>query len=162
MCCNGWSRGLLTLYCFSFLFSQQPTPMPVFALLALVAYSVSLALIIPGLLQKQQLAANGDFICDYRLDLPCFCAGSTDIPRRRERAKSQLTERRVAGQPDDLYGDDYRGLAQSRLAAAAYRLCLRADQLAFATFVPNEYITHPKPPRGCWCISACRSSRTPR
>ena len=31
-------------------------------------------------------------------------------------------------QPDDLYGDDYRGLAQSRLAAAAYRLCLRADQ----------------------------------
>ncbi len=45
-----------------------------------------------------------------------------------ERAKSQLTERRVAGQPDDLYGDDYRGLAQSRLAAAAYRLCLRADQ----------------------------------
>ncbi len=61
-----------------------------------------------------------------------------------ERAKSQLTERRVAGQPDDLYGDDYRGLAQSRLAAAAYRLCLRADQLAFATFVPNEYITHPE------------------
>lgn len=57
--------------------------MPVFALLALVAYSVSLALIIPGLLQKQQLAANGDFICDYRLNLPCFCAGSTDIPRRR-------------------------------------------------------------------------------
>lgn len=33
---------------------------------------------------------------------------------------------------------------------------------AFATFVPNEYITHLKPPRGCWCISACRSSRTPR
>ncbi len=64
--------------------------MPVFALLALVAYSVSLALIIPGLLQKQQLAANGDFICDYRLDLPCFCAGSTDIPRRRERAKLSL------------------------------------------------------------------------
>lgn len=34
--------------------------MPVFALIALVAYSVSLALIIPGLLQKKQrLAAHG-------------------------------------------------------------------------------------------------------
>ena len=35
--------------------------MPVFALLALVAYSVSLALIVPGLLQKKRLAANGYF-----------------------------------------------------------------------------------------------------
>lgn len=34
--------------------------------------------------------------------------------------------------------------------------------LAFATFVPNEYITHLETTRGCWCISACRSSRTPR
>lgn len=33
--------------------------MPVFALIALVAYSVSLALIIPRLLQKQRLAAHG-------------------------------------------------------------------------------------------------------
>ncbi|MBN0683856.1 hypothetical protein JTM19_37810, partial [Pseudomonas aeruginosa] len=78
-------RGLLTLYCFSFLFSQQPTPMPVFALLALVAYSVSLALIIPGLLQKNSswrrmaiLSATIALICHaFALEARIFPGGES-------------------------------------------------------------------------------------
>lgn len=46
--------------------------MPVFALLALVAYSVSLALIVPGLLQKRRLAANGYYFCGHRAGLPRY------------------------------------------------------------------------------------------
>jgi len=57
--------------------------MPVFALIALVAYSVSLALIIPGLLQK-----NSGW--------------------RRMAILSAVPQRRLAGQPDDLYGNDHR------------------------------------------------------
>jgi ABC-type uncharacterized transport system permease subunit len=34
--------------------------------------------------------------------------------------------------------------------------------LAFATFMPNEFITHLERRRGCWCISACRSLPTRR
>jgi ABC-type uncharacterized transport system permease subunit len=30
--------------------------------------------------------------------------------------------------------------------------------LALATFMPNEFITHLERRRGCWCISACRSA----
>ncbi len=136
--------------------------MPVFALLALVAYSVSLALIIPGLLQKQQLAANGDFICDYRVDLPCFCAGSTDIPGGESGQNLSLLN---VGSLVSLMICTVMTIVASRnrgwlLLPIVYAFAL--INLAFATFVPNEYITHRKPPRGCWCISACRSSRTPR
>jgi ABC-type uncharacterized transport system permease subunit len=54
--------------------------MPVFALLALVAYSVSLALIIPGLLQKNSSWRRMAILSDYRVDLPRFCAGVTHFP----------------------------------------------------------------------------------
>ena len=44
--CNGWSRRHVTLYCFFLIKTTVDAYMPVFALIALVAYSVSLALII--------------------------------------------------------------------------------------------------------------------
>ncbi len=50
--CNGWSCGHVTLYCFSFSLVNCRHNYARFALLALVAYSFSLALIVPGLLQK--------------------------------------------------------------------------------------------------------------
>ncbi len=117
--------------------------MPVFALLALVAYSVSLALIIPGLLQKkQQLAANGDFICDYRLNLPCFCAGSTDIPGGESGQNLSLLN---VGSLVSLMICTVMTIVASRnrgwlLLPIVYAFAL--INLAFATFVPNEYITH--------------------
>ncbi len=52
-----------------------------FALLALVAYSVSLALIIPGLLQKkQQLAANGDLSATIALICHAFALEARIFP----------------------------------------------------------------------------------
>jgi hypothetical protein len=62
--------------------------------------------------------------------------------RRRERAKPQLTERRFAGQPDDLYGDDYRGSRNRGWLLLPIVYAFALINLAFATFVPNEYITH--------------------
>lgn len=50
--CNGWSCGHVTLYCFSFSLVNCRHNYARFALLALVAYSFSLALIVPGLLQN--------------------------------------------------------------------------------------------------------------
>jgi hypothetical protein len=82
--------------------------MPVFALIALVAYSVSLALIIPGLLQKNSGWRRMAILCGDRTDKPRLCAGITHHPRRRQRAKPERAQRRLAGQPDDLYGNDHR------------------------------------------------------
>ncbi|MCS5937615.1 inner membrane protein YpjD [Klebsiella variicola subsp. variicola] len=117
--------------------------MPVFALLALVAYSVSLALIIPGLLQKNSswrrmaiLSATIALICH------AFCAGSTDIPRRRERQNLSLLN---VGSLVSLMICTVMTIVASRnrgwlLLPIVYAFAL--INLAFATFVPNEYITH--------------------
>jgi hypothetical protein len=85
--------------------------MPVLLYSPLSPTPSSLALIVPGLLQKQQLAADGDSFRNYRVDLSRLCAGVTHFPRRRKRAKPQSIKRGIAGQPDDLYGDDHRRLA---------------------------------------------------
>jgi hypothetical protein len=64
--CNGWSSGHVTLYCFLYHWPTVDTYMPVFALLALVAYSVSLALIIPALLQKNSGWRRMAILCGCR------------------------------------------------------------------------------------------------
>ncbi len=82
--CNGWSCGHVTLYCFSFSLVNCRHNYARFALLALVAYSFSLALIVPGLLQKT--AAGGVWLFFLRSSRWCamlsrwnrvFCPAAT-------------------------------------------------------------------------------------
>ena len=100
--------------------------MPVFALLALVAYSVSLALIIPGLLQKNSswrrmaiLSATIALICHaFALEARIFPGGES----------GQNLSLLNVGSLVSLMICTVMTIVASRLAAAAYRLCLRADQ----------------------------------
>ncbi len=94
--------GHVTLYCFSFSLVNCRHNYARFALLALVAYSFSLALIVPGLLQKQRLAAYGYSFCGHRAGVPCCRAESAYSARRRRWTKPEPAECRFAGQSDDL------------------------------------------------------------
>ncbi len=94
--------------------------MPVFALLALVAYSVSLALIVPGLLQKNGgwrrmaiISANLSLLNVGSLVSLMICTVMTIVASRN------------------------RGWL---LLPIVYAFAL--INLALATFMPNEYITH--------------------
>lgn len=116
--------------------------MPVFALLALVAYSVSLALIVPGLLQKRRLAAHGYYFCGH-------CAG---LPRNRSEARilpdgdsGQNLSLLNVGSLVSLMICTVMTIVASRnrgwlLLPIVYAFAL--INLALATFMPNEYITH--------------------
>jgi ABC-type uncharacterized transport system permease subunit len=84
--------------------------MPVFALLALVAYSISLALIIPGLLQKNSSWRRMAILSAIALICHAFALESRIFPAAKA-GKTSAIKRGIAGQPDDLYGDDHRGLA---------------------------------------------------
>lgn len=163
MCCNGWSRGLLTLYCFSFLFSQQPTPMPVFALLALVAYSVSLALIIPGLLQKNSswrrmaiLSATIALICHaFALEARIFPGGESGQNLSLLNVGSLVSL--MICTVMTIVASRNRGWLLLPIVYAFALINPPSPLSCLTNISPTR-----KPPRGCWCISACRSSRTPR
>lgn len=117
--------------------------MPVFALLALVAYSVSLALIIPGLLQKNSswrrmaiLSATIALICHaFALEARIFPGGES----------GQNLSLLNVGSLVSLMICTVMTIVASRnrgwlLLPIVYAFAL--INLAFATFVPNEYITH--------------------
>jgi ABC-type uncharacterized transport system permease subunit len=113
--------------------------MPVFALLALVAYSVSLALIIPGLLQK---AAGGAWRFYRGIALIATLLRWKHGFSRRRRAKPQLLN---VGSLVSLMICTVMTIVASKnrgwlLLPIVYAFAL--INLAFATFVPNEYITH--------------------
>lgn len=123
---------------------------------------MGLALIIPGLLQKPATVAGGEWRFILTIALICHaCAGSTGYSRRYRAGKISAYERRPI--PDDLYGDDYRGLAQSRPLLLPIVGAFALINSAFAAFVPNEYSFghHLKPP-GDAVASACRLPRAPR
>ncbi|XPE23288.1 hypothetical protein ACNKHM_19985 [Shigella sonnei] len=68
----------------------------------------------------------------------------------------------MIGQFDDPYGNDHCGFSQSWLVVATHCLCLALINLALATFMPNEYITHLEATPGCWCTLAYRFFPMPR
>ena len=117
--------------------------MPVFALLALVAYSISLALIVPGLLQKNSswrrmaiLSATIALICHaFALESRIFPGGES----------GQNLSLLNVGSLVSLMICTVMTIVASRnrgwlLLPIVYTFAL--INLAFATFMPNEYITH--------------------
>ncbi|STE84311.1 putative magnesium transport protein [Escherichia coli] len=128
--CNGWSSVHLTLYCFSFLLLKLSTSLcPFFALLALVAYSVSLALIVPGLLQK-----NGGWrrmaIISAVIALVCHAIAleARILPDGDSGQNLSLLNVGSLVSLMILYGNDHCGFSQSWLVAATHCLCLCAYQ----------------------------------
>ena len=116
--------------------------MPFFALLALVAYSVSLALIIPGLLRKNSawrrlaiLSAVIALICHgLALEARIFPAeGGQNLSLLNVGSLVSLIICTVM----TIVASKNRGWL---LLPIVYAFAL--INLAFATFVPNEYITH--------------------
>lgn len=116
--------------------------MPVFALLALVAYSVSLALIIPGLLKQQSgwrrmavVSAVIALICHgLALEARIFTAdGGQNLSLLNVGSLVSLMICTVM----TIVATQNRGWL---LLPVVYAFAL--INLAFASFVPNEYITH--------------------
>ena len=117
--------------------------MPVFALLALVAYSVSLALIIPGLLQKNSgwrrmanLSATVALVCH------AFALEARILPGGESGQNLSLLN---VGSLVSLMICTVMTIVASRnrgwlLLPIVYAFAL--INLAFATFMPNEFITH--------------------
>ncbi len=152
----------MTLYCFSFLFSQQSTPICLFCSARACRLFHQPCADHPWPVAKQQLAADGDSFRNYCVDLSCFCAGVTYFPRRRGGQNLSLLN---VGSLVSLMICTVMTIVASRnrgwlLLPIVYAFAL--INLAFATFVPNEYITHLETTRECWCTSACRSSLTQR
>lgn len=119
------------------------TPMPVFALLALVAYSISLALIVPALLQKNSgwrrmaiLSAVIALVCH------AFALEARILPGGESGQNLSLLN---VGSLVSLMICTVMTIVASRnrgwlLLPVVYAFAL--INLAFATFMPNEYITH--------------------
>lgn len=129
---------------FFFLTGQLSTHnMPVFALLALVAYSISLALIVPGLLQKNSgwrrmaiLSAVIALVCH------AFALEARILPGDGSGQNLSLLN---VGSLVSLMICTVMTIVASRnrgwlLLPIVYAFAL--INLAFATFMPNEYITH--------------------
>ncbi|XNM62724.1 cytochrome c biogenesis protein CcsA [Escherichia coli] len=117
--------------------------MPVFALLALVAYSVSLALIVPGLLQK-----NGGWrrmaIISAVIALVCH-AIALEARILPDGDSGQNLSLLNVGSLVSLMICTVMTIVASRnrgwlLLPIVYAFAL--INLAFATFMPNEFITH--------------------
>lgn len=117
--------------------------MPVFALLALVAYSVSLALIVPGLLQK-----NGGWrrmaIISAVIALVCH-AIALEARILPDGDSGQNLSLLNVGSLVSLMICTVMTIVASRnrgwlLLPIVYAFAL--INLALATFMPNEYITH--------------------
>jgi ABC-type uncharacterized transport system permease subunit len=119
------------------------TYMPVFALIALVAYSTSLALIIPGLLQKnsgwRRMAILSAVIA---LVSHAFALESRIIPG--DGSVQNLSVLNVGSLVSLMICSVMTIVASKNrgwlLLPIVYAFAL--INLAFATFVPNEYITH--------------------
>ncbi len=119
------------------------TYMPVFALIALVAYSISLALIIPGLLQKnsgwRRMAILSAVIA---LVSHAFALESRIIPG--DGSVQNLSVLNVGSLVSLMICSVMTVVASKNrgwlLLPIVYAFAL--INLAFATFVPNEYITH--------------------
>lgn len=141
--CNGWSSVHLTLYCFSSYCSNCRHYYARFALLALVAYSVSLALIVPGLLQK-----NGGWrrmaIISAVIALVCH-AIALEARILPDGDSGQNLSLLNVGSLVSLMICTVMTIVASRnrgwlLLPIVYAFAL--INLALATFMPNEYITH--------------------
>ncbi len=116
--------------------------MPVFALLALVAYSVSLALIVPGLLQKT--AAGGAWLLFLR-SLRWSATQSLWKPASCPTVIADKLSLLNVGSLVSLMICTVMTIVASRnrgwlLLPIVYAFAL--INLALATFMPNEYITH--------------------
>lgn len=117
--------------------------MPVFALLALVAYSISLALIIPGLLQKNSGWQRMAILCAVvALICHAFALEARIFPSQERGQNLSLLN---IGSLVSLTICTVMTIVASRdrgwlLLPVVYAFAL--INLAFATFVPNEYITH--------------------
>ncbi len=141
---NGWSVPPLALYCFSFsIADNRHYNMPVFALLALVAYSISLALIIPGLLTKNSawrrmaiLSAVIALIC-HALALEARIFPDDDSGQNLSLLNVGSLVSLMICSVMTFVASHNRGWL---LLPIVYSFAL--INLALAAFVPNEYITH--------------------
>ncbi|EPN9528507.1 cytochrome C assembly family protein [Cronobacter malonaticus] len=118
--------------------------MPVFSLLALVAYSVSLALIIPGLLRKNS-AWRRLAIISAVLALVCHAVALEGRLFPDDSSGGQNLSLLNVGSLVSLMICTVMTIVASKnrgwlLLPIVYAFAL--INLAFATFVPNEYITH--------------------
>lgn len=134
---------MLTLYCFSFVLPTVDAYMPVFALLALVAYSISLALIVPGLLQKNSgWRRMAIFSAVVALVCHAFALEARIFPG--EGSGQNLSLLNVGSLVSLMICSVMTFVASHNrgwlLLPVIYTFAL--INLAFATFVPNEYITH--------------------
>lgn len=117
--------------------------MPVFALLALVAYSISLALIVPGLLQKNSgWRRMAIFSAVVALICHAFALEARIFPGEGSGQNLSLLN---VGSLVSLMTCSVMTFVASQnrgwlLLPVIYSFAL--INLAFATFVPNEYITH--------------------
>ena len=155
------------MYCSLSYFSQQPTPMPCFA----PTPPLSLLLRQPRAELSPACCKNSSWrrmaILSATIALIChaFALEARIFPGGESGQNLSLLNVRVAGQPDDLvrwwlsWSSRNRGWLLLPIVAMPSRWSARPSP---AFCVPNEIYHPPKPPRGCWCISACRSSRTPR
>lgn len=136
--------------------------MPVFALIALVAYSVSLALIIPACCKNSGWRRMAILSAVIALISHAFALESRIIPG--DGSVQNLSVLNVGSLVSLMICTVMTIVASKNrgwlLLPIVYAFAL--INLALATFMPNEFITHPKPRRGCWCISACRSLPTRR
>ena len=117
--------------------------MPVFALLALVAYSISLALIVPGLLQKNSgWRRMAIFSAVVALVCHGFALEARIFPG--EGSGQNLSLLNVGSLVSLMICSVMTFVASHNrgwlLLPIIYTFAL--INLAFATFVPNEYITH--------------------
>ncbi len=140
---NGWSGGRVTLYCLiDSLAHNRHLYMPVFALLALVAYSFSLALIVPGLLKKNSGWRRFALISAV---IALVCHGLALQARIFAAEGGQNLSLLNVGSLVSLMICTVMTIVASRnrgwlLLPIVYAFAL--INLALATFMPNEFITH--------------------